>query len=742
MPNIETERVSLDIADRDGAILQLSDKTREHRFVDQTASSVPLRIHLPDGIDESVEEFVWSRGGPGGNQLTLRWRCAGDITVTALVAAGDDGASVAIRLSVENRGERAIVGVEYPVLGGLTRISSDGSADRLVHPYATGFMVHDPFGSFTPDKPGLRYVPYPEGFSGATAQFFTYYADKQAGFTISTLDGDFAGKWLNFYKAEGGFLEASVIHGNEAVVPGGGFEVGYPTEIALLDEPSWYTAADRYKRWAVSQRWCRGGLREQRAAAGPGARLYNQVGAATFGIDARYDRSQWIRAYREHVGTPLLHVLGPDWPKIPRDYGRTDGPGPLEEWFPTAFDPNNITAIGDGDDLMTPFEFDYLFPEPKADSLPDGAAAFQQFPQLKRSFDEYRFPFLCPTTESAKQLHIDRDAALAAGEPVDGVYYDISANNILRACTHPEHDHPPGSAARLTNAYRDTYAATRAAMEKAGGRPVLLGTEMINEVFVDLIDFYQARAGAQPAAAFEGGPLRHLITSGRAELVPVFAYLYHEYGPVRLDGWGKVVAELGELFYTIVARVYLWGGLFEINAEFSPMEVINGRENPPAEHYVDFAPRGFAFDTDRAAYIRQFAAVRTGLGRPYLAFGRMLRPPEFAAASYTATWFSYNCPTAWAEYEDHGELRVPSVIASAWAAQDGSVAWFFANTSGVEQQIRAYGDRARFGLPETGRLRIRITVGEKGSEAYADDAPTVDICVPARSLAQVTIGPE
>src|SRR5690606_41177170 len=90
-----------------------------------------------------------------------------------------------------------------------------------------------------------------------------------------------------------------------------------------------------------------------------------------------------------------------------------------------------------------------------------------------------------------------------------------------------------------------------------------------------------------------------ILISGEAELIPMFAYVYHEYGAVRLDGWGKLVNEIGELFYYTVARTYLWGGLYELNYEYSPMEAIDGEENSPEEHYFSFQPKGYEFDPER-----------------------------------------------------------------------------------------------------------------------------------------------
>src|SRR5690606_9694987 len=116
-------------------------------------------------------------------------------------------------------------------------------------------------------------------------------------------------------------------------------------------------------------------------------------------------------------------------------------------------------------------------------------------------------------------------------------------------------------------------------------------------------DFYQARAEASPASRFEAFPFRTWITNGDCEKVPLFTYLYHEYGPVRMDGWGQLAEEQGDLFFWIAARVFAWGGLYELNYEFTSLESVDGavddvresyaphcvqRQNPIRQECVDF----------------------------------------------------------------------------------------------------------------------------------------------------------
>lgn len=109
--------------------------------------------------------------------------------------------------------------------------------------------------------------------------------------------------------------------------------------------------------------------------------------------------------------------------------------------------------------------------------------------------DAYRFPFLCPAHPYTHDFHVRRDTALQQSDDIDSIYYDISANNILKICMDDSHGHPVGAGSIIEEAYRRNYADTKAAMCETAGRYIPMGTEMMNETMLDLIDYYQTRAG-------------------------------------------------------------------------------------------------------------------------------------------------------------------------------------------------------------------------------------------------------
>jgi hypothetical protein len=112
---------------------------------------------------------------------------------------------------------------------------------------------------------------------------------------------------------------------------------------------------------------------------------------------------------------------------------------------------------------------------------------------------------------------------------------------------------------------------------------------------------------------------------------------------------------------------------------------------------------------DTAAYLRRCARMRQKL-RAYLACGYMARPPQVTGdiPDVTADW-------AWS-----GEWPVTdsALQRAAWRAEDGSVAFVFANTTENPLPFAWHFDVAQYGLAATG-LQIRELTEDTESDPAA-----------------------
>lgn len=633
--------------------------------------TVPFRVIREGAVRESKGAFA----AAGTDSLHLVWKISG-AELKADVTLLKDG--VAFRATLQNEPDFCVQAFEYPIVAGLADYGMQG---YLAHAYATGVLLQDPL-SYMPATGALRYTPYPESFSGASMQFFTYYQQGAGGLYFAALDGEGHQKWLNVYK-EHRSLAASHMAGFENTVPGSRIAMTYDFVIRFTSGKGWEEAAEMYKAWALKQPWCSRGLARDRK--GEADWLHEKAGMCTFGINAGYDRSLWLRRYHEDIGTPVFHVLGPDWTNTPQTFG-WGVPGDMCDWVPTKFNEETLSALRENGDYFAPFEFDFLVALDK--SNPEKLRPhLMKYPSPTFSHDAYHFHMLCPCSGFTRDFHRERDLTVLREAHVDAMYYDISANNLLKVCLAEDHGHAPGGGKEITDGYNAVYEDTRSALSKEAGKYIPLGTEMINEVHLNQLDFYQARAWGQPCSTLETYPFRAQMRSGLAQMIPLFDYVYHEMGVVRMDGWGKLVDEIGDLFYYNVAKVYVWGGLYELNHEYSPMEEIEGRENSGREHYFRFDPQHCAYAPGRAAYVRQFAAARTGLANPYWAYGKMTVKPELDIPFMDADWYHYNHNQGDTSYKAKGVLRVPAVMAGAYESGDGGYALFLANADKKEHTL-------------------------------------------------------
>lgn len=697
---VENSLVSLGFSKNNGSIIHIKDLKRDITYVDGFGET-PFRMEIDKGLECSFQSFTYNRDQHYsiGQAYELTWEIGHDIRLMSRIELEDDSDQIRFTSRVENRSDKSVLAVEYPVLGGIKEI--DKGNDYLVHPYATGILIKDPIKNFSKNGDGLRFMPYPESFSGASMQFMSYYSQSRGGIYCGAYDGEYRQKWLNAYKMNGK-LELSLMYGYEDIGVGKDLNADFPFILKMNKGDGWYESAEIYKEWAIEQIWCKKGPLSKLDSDEKASWLLEEVGLATFGINGMHDRTKWIERYHDRIKTPIFHILGPDWVKTVQNF-YSGVPGGLEDWLPTRFSKENLDLIRENGDRFAPFEFDFLVDTNKSDGE-NLRRNLQLFPANPKSHDGYDFNMLCPYTEYTQNLHVKRDVEIYKEAKVDSMYYDISANNLIKTCMSSEHGHPVGGGKAITDGYREIYKRTKDEISLHANRYIPLGTEMMNEVFLDVIDYYQARAWAQPSSALETWPLRSLMISGNAEMIPLFTYVYHEYGAVRLDGWGKLVKEIGDLYYHNVAKTYLWGGIYEINHEYSPMETIDGVENSPKEHYYRFKPKGYEFDEERAGYLSQYAHLRTGYGNKYLAYGIMQRPLIFNNPLVQMEWFHYNH-----DNEEKGKIDVPSIINSVWKHKDDfgeSLAFFFANTTDSSLDIDVNLDISEYGLDGIHELRL------------------------------------
>jgi len=760
---VENEYISVSVDPKSGAIRQIQNRIKD---ISLMTESLPASAHLlPWRLGTQEEnwegknnvfdlkvtwidkyesfEFSFDREVKGKEALNLTWKVNPHTYLKARIEVPRGDPNAYFHVELRSDGQDKIARLEYPIFQGIGVLGNDAERNYLAHPHATGMLFRNPFSLFRTEgerpisrvlstEQGLPFSIYPEGYAGSAMQFMVYYAESLGGFYMACHDPDANLKAINFYKNMDDLLEASFVHEKQNF-DDPDLKVSYPVVIGSLSRGDWYEGADRYKEWARKQKWCARGPLWKRANDGTASRwLTEEVGFCTFGINSRYDRSRWLRFFHEITGRPVFHVLGVNWSKIETNY-MGGMASTRETWFPAKFHPRNLDTIKENGDYFAPFEFDILMPRtaPKFDEIK------QNFLVVPRriGYGVYFHGYVCPFTYFVKDLHIWRDEKLVSEYGADANYYDISFSNVFTGCFNREHGHPVGGGGWMVDAWCRLAQNTKEATIKAKGAYVPQGTEVITESVVSEIDFYQARANASPCSPMEIDFWRDWIKQGKAEKIPMFEYVYHEYGPVRMDGWAKVSHEIGDIFYWIAGRVSLWGCLFELNYEFSPLEVIDGQHENVKEHYYRIKDRRYEVDPEKVEFIREIAAARTGFAKDYLAYGTMVKPLQIKSPKIELDWFSYNTFTTDEYYEDRGMLAVSSIVHQAWRFKD-NLGFMFVNLQKEDQKAKIEIDPSDYGLKGvTFKVRVITRGGERSLGSFGTErALRVDLDLPSRKI--------
>jgi hypothetical protein len=442
------------------------------------------------------------------------------------------------------------------------------------------------------------------------------------------------------------------------------------------------------------------------------------------------------------------------WREIFREYNRC-GPwlpsdtSPLP-WFPVRFDPSNLEEIRKNGDYFAPFFFDFFAygHDHRSYGMNQGDPTGWQLP-CEVAQAGFAKIWMDPTTSYWQDFHAARDRRIVEESGADGLYYDISAGCGPRWCDRDTPEHPPGYGRWMWDGYAEVYRRSKQAACEARGKYVAQGTEMGIENLIRYVDFCQWRAGGLVQGDIELMPFMEWIKEGRAIKLPLFSYLYHEYGPVILDGWAKLSAEFGDVFYLIGAQVALQqGGLVELNYEYSPLERFPGMDGPTYQlmyHTAIYAEQEpCEVDLRKVAFLREIASARTEFATRYLAYGKAMEPVRFLTEipQIDLEWNHFNSIGG---RRERGVFPSPSVVHQVWNYRDERLGVVLVNLDrksslGVEFTL----DPENYGL-RGGRysiFQIRSDRRKKIGTWTRHEPLTLSIDLPARRIILVELIPE
>jgi hypothetical protein len=197
--------------------------------------------------------------------------------------------------------------------------------------------------------------------------------------------------------------------------------------------------------------------------------------------------------------------------------------------------------------------------------------------------------------------------------------------------------------------------------------------------------------------------------------------------------------------------VLKWGGIYELNYEYGWPEALPDHTGQPqasftpydgAYYTTDHAPE---LDPDKAAFLGQIAAARTGFGNPWLGYGRVARATGVASPTVT---LDYHHTHDWfkADRTISGTWDVPQLLESAWFDPAGRLGLFYVNLA-ADGDLPVEVDVDAGSLWDADLRGARITVhtaagdGDRLGRVGLDNRVRFSHTLPPRIITLIAVAP-
>jgi len=609
-------------------------------------------------------EFVWSiRNGTR-------------IIADAWLEESDNKLQFDVRIE-GNVADDCIISVEYPIINEILPLYADGSRDEFISPFATGFIFNNPSKNFNDTAYNFSGIDktmgiYPSGWE-YPMQFMAYITRGLGGFYVATNDGGCTVKSFSFTAIGNGKLRAGVSHYLDDI---GQTNVTFPYQVQItnLTRGDWEEAGDRYLAFAREQEWTKQGLLENRQDIN--RQLFEDTVLVNFGINSRdtetpnttsdlvvEQRERLYESISGHLKGHILNIYSNAWQRV---HTQESFNSSWESYFPASISSRFQQQIRDHGDEAIEFEFNTLYnlrhqaqsEESKlwksrsVQTVYGGEATFSSW--WGRNGDTVNFWYICPSFQEWIDFCLQKDEEFLKTYDADGLYHDVGTAAVAPLqCWNKQHSH--GSRVNIIPEYVEIERLSKELAVQYGKYSV--GQELIYEQLLPYVDFFQGRANGGLLSWMENDRIRDALEAGFARKLPLFDYVYHAYGGLRVDGFMSPFQELGDGYYHAMAFTVLNGGLPEYNWEFTPLETAADKLFLP---YVDF--------------LDELGKARTEYGKEFLVYGQMTRTPRVSDERVSYNYFNKNSVYSILE----GTTQVDRVVASAFE-HDGKIGIFMTN---------------------------------------------------------------
>ncbi len=669
-------------------------------------SSILDRRSEFDWIREPAGPGLWRLTGltPEGERRVITSGDAGILILersrrsTSLGFEGPEGIGIRVGLEAQQRdllllrlemltmdGLAEVERLDFPCLAGLALPPGDPALSYFAFPFEQGVLVRDPGTTiFANEEANFRLSgTYPGNWS---VQFVAYGQHGGPGLYLASYDPlGCVKRFVAERAADGRIVFWVENHLVDPTLPGA---LPYPLAIGTY-EGSWLDAARIYASWASKQSWCS----RRELTSGANGRWAQSTPAWIWNRGRAAKVVPSVLKLSDYLGRPVAL----DWywwhgnpydTLLPEYLPPRDG----EEAFREAI--RRIHRMGSRCIAYINGRCCDL----ASSHFSSSAAVFKRSGEVEaETYCKYtgaRLAVMCPATEYWKS-EITSIVSKLVDYGLDGVYIDQVASAPPRLCFSAGHNHPRGGCLAWAEGNRALLSSARAAA-KARNPEAMLCSEGCCEVYMDLLDAFLTLS-----PSFERmGMFRSLGDSW--EPIPMFNSVYHQFvvtfgsyaslgnppydelWPPRTSADEADLSRFTDQFDLEVARCLVFGQKPMI-ANFEPGQLKRAK----MKRSLDF--------------FREVCMLHERL-EDHLVRGRYLGSPEVSAPPFKVRCFSKGI------YTLPGQSRttvrtVPSILASAWEAPDGSVAVVLANISPRLHRVQL--DLSKFGVTSDARL-LRI----------------------------------
>lgn len=708
---LESDALRLDFDSANGQLAQLTDKQSGHTFVEFQKDDALWSLHLRSASEtgvitpDSANTFKTEPRKDGERTLDLIWQDfrlekAPQLRVVVRVSLAPKESNVYWTIAIENTGNLTLDSLRFPRLPGIAAQQNE----RLAAPIWMGQLAKEPREFLCKaEKPGRLEWAYPGLLS---LQTFALYSEGGPGIFLATEDTKAFVKRFSIFGGPENRLGIEIAHLPESTTESQNrYEPAYRVVTGTF-EGDWFTAAERYRTWALDQAWA------ENARLRTGA-VENWATETALWIWNRGRSEQVLSpaiAIKERTGLPVS-VFWHWWHGCPYDIGFPEYLPPREGTDPFRNAVKNAREAGVNAMVymnqrlwgMTTESWEKEGAERYAVKEPDGKI----HPETYNTFQPAPCAAMCIGTSfwRDKYASLAKEAVLDLG--VSAIYMDQACLSL--ACYDPTHDHPIGGGTYWVNGFRMLQADIR---ERC--TDVVLAGEGCGEAWLPYLDLMLSLQVSMERYAHPGV----------WEPIPFFHAVYHGYG-IFFGNYSSL---------TMPPYDELWP------AEFAPEEPLKLLDTKFSQQFrleqarafvwgqqptiANFLPAHFEERPAEIAYLMQLAKLRMR-GLKYLLHGAMLRPPVPRISDEEIDVCRLSIYTGQKDALKQYRQSFPRVMASAWRATDDDVAIVLANVSKEPQAVSLDLPDDAYPLPTSATLfRIdangRQEIGPVPAEAHID----------------------